>query len=1249
MREKLIEELIKEVYGPRNGALEEIEGDPLKEYLTGVIIPRKCKKKEDADPDSESTAPAGENFLAEDETSDEGFIAFAPSELSPEMRARSFGISFMVSGDEPSFKLCVTWGRYTKEENGDKKIWKRTPYQAITPITLDENMKKIPVYRGDDGEIFIYIKKISHSGYHNIIVNLVNDLRTDRCSGKKLTESSVFQPSIRIKMQGDTQLAQSGTDGDILHFLYRNRPVLARGHMCSAVWNNIDYSDYINSEILWADGHYFEECHDFFKCDVRSEFVPLYPNPAPLLEWDEEFEKEFGKPPELSAYKLSEMWEEDEVDRYLSPLTAAYERWIEKNEGVARTLPDKFKQTALDLIKNQKVLLRRIKAGIDLLKQDDDVRLSFCFANRTIWLQHQWRGKGDFRWWPYQLAFVIMVLESLCNRDSEFREYIDLLWIPTGGGKTEAYLALIAFIMALRRRRARHSENRTGGGTAVITRYTLRLLTIQQFRRTLRMVTAAEYLRVKKTKMGRGWRPEKCGIDDDLIFGSMRFSVGMWVGGAVSPNHLRSSGYVVGAVDALLGNEAEGEPAQVVRCPVCGTYLSVPKSGLPAGESLFLVISTDKKPDDIRSTILSCNDVMMDLRDVTVRDHSPEYMTIILTLGDGNMTEMEIDKLWGELSSLIHAEILSIRASRPGYFGCKSEPGRSKKNNRPRDFEIYCPNPDCELNKDAAHVEGVPLNPGGAKEELPDGLVKRKGELPFSGHRIPIPAYTVDEQIYHRCPTIIVSTADKIARLAFEPRAASIFGNVERYNAFYGYYRDYRDDLLPENVLKSASGIENSVEVSSFAPPDMIIQDELHLIEGPLGSMFGFYENAVEGLIRITGAKPKYIASTATIRDAEVQVKQLFVRKLFQFPPYGIDIDDSFFVRHPEWRKGWDENRPGRVYMGIYSPGMGPLTPPIRIWSRLLKICYDLRDDDSVKYFWTIVGYFNAIRELGGGRALYREDIIERLRYISSGDMRTLDPEKVVELSSRINSTEIPLVLDELEAGGRKEFSENPDAIFTTSMFGTGVDIPHLSLMIVHGQPKTTSQYIQATGRVGRSHGGLIVTFLRAGRPRDLSHYEMFPAYHHRIHLEVEPSSVSPFSRGSLARASGPVLISFLRNMPHASAEWYRKNGRVILQSGARGDIQKFMDILTDRINHIDKNPEFIKNYFKSQVDRWENIAQAINGDPDLVFVEYVLRGTPKKNVVLGDPHHKSSGLKVVYRNAPQSLREIEETTGFEV
>lgn len=1248
MRRVLIEELIKEILGPRNGSEEEIHWNPYKEYITGVVEPVKCKKKEDPDPDSDNVTLYGEDFVAEDDVAEDLVPVIAPTELDPKTRPKSFGISFLINGSEPELSICVTWGRYKKIQLGDSRIiWKRFPYRKIVTFRLDRDYFKFTVYEGEDGKVFLLVRKVSQNyNLQNVVITLVNDLVPENCFEEGITEACIFQPSIRVKLLGNTRLAEPEAGDDLMLFLYRKRPVLARGYMCSAIWKDVEYQEYFDKNVMWPDGIHFENCADFFDCDVRSEFVPLYPSPAPVFEWDEEIEREFGEPPEFSAYRLSEMWDEEEIDKFLMPLAEAYRRWIQKNESTlnSESLTKSLKQLGFHLIQYQKELLRRIENGIKLLKSDKEARFAFCFANRVMWLQHKWKGRGDLTWWPFQLAFILMVLESLANPESEDREKTDLLWIPTGGGKTEAYLALMAFVMALRRVRARKGKasDSTGGGTAVITRYTLRLLTIQQFRRVLQMVTAAEFLRVMKTEKGRGWRPEKCEMDEDFILGSTRFSAGLWVGGAVTPNHLRKEGY---AIDALMGGNSESEPAQVIRCPACGAYLSVPSSGLPAGEKLYLLIRSSKTEEEIRSSILSFTETSELIRNFWIHNGG-ESFTLEIEL-DKKMTENEVDDLWQNLEKELSAELLSFRASRPGYFGCRSEAGR--KSNIPRDFEIYCPNPHCTLNKDVEHVEGVPLNPSGKGEELPDGLVTKEPEHLFSGSRVPIPAFTVDEQIYHRCPTIIVSTADKIARMAFEPRAASIFGIVEKYNAYYGYYRD---NLLPAATTKTAKNESNSVNVTPFSPPELIVQDELHLIEGPLGSLFGLYETVVEGLQSISEAKPKYIASTATIKDAELQVRQLFARDLFQFPAYGMDIEDSFFVRYPSWDAGWVENRPGRVYMGIYCPGMGPLTPQIRIWARLLKTCYDHRENPAIRYFWTIVEYFNAVRELGGGRALYREDTVERLKQISQGDMRPIDPENVVELSSRISSTEIPVILDELEGAGRRPLSENPDAIFTTSMFGTGVDVPHLSLMIVNGQPKTTSQYVQATGRVGRAHGALVVTFLRAGRPRDLSHYEMFTGYHHRIHLEVEPSSVSPFSKGCLARASGPALVSFLRNFPSPCVDWFDENGgKEILRSEADNDIKEFFDIAISRLlRTIGDHSRIteIESYLRSQVDRWKYVAAKIRDV--LKFVEYHPYRQPRFSVVLGDPQHeKSPSVEVVYRNAPQSLREIEETTGFEV
>jgi len=305
MRDKLIEEMIKEVYGPRGGSEETIAGDPVKEYLAGVIIPKKCRETM-PNPDSESSEAVGEDSLADDDNVDELIMAFTPSELDPQMKPRSFGISFVVEGEKPSFRICMTWGRYFRDEKN--KVWQRKPYRAIKHICVDKEIEWVPIYEGSDGKILLYLRKIKKDDNHNVIVvNIMNDLNINikKCYGKNLTEVSIFQPSLRIKLDSGLCLSpihiDSTKEDKHLHFLYRNKPVRARGYMCSAIWNEIDYPQRFLGEIFWADGHHFDDCAEFIKADVRSEFVPLHPDPSPDFKWEE---GEYGKPPELSTYKL---------------------------------------------------------------------------------------------------------------------------------------------------------------------------------------------------------------------------------------------------------------------------------------------------------------------------------------------------------------------------------------------------------------------------------------------------------------------------------------------------------------------------------------------------------------------------------------------------------------------------------------------------------------------------------------------------------------------------------------------------------------------------------------------------------------------------------------------------------------------------------------------------------------------------------------------------------------------------------
>jgi len=1088
---------------------------------------------------------------------------------------------------------------------------------------------------------------------------VVNNLNIEQhATNKKLAESSMFQLSIRVNRCGKkSDLKQLYNNNDILNFLYRNNNPKARGFMCSAIWKDIEYPESILN-FIWLDGLHFDslkllEYEEFKIPDFRTDFTPLYADPSPDLGWD----NRYGKEPVLSAYELSEMWDEEDINRYLDPLVKAYKKWIDKNRKIAADINIDITDR---IINEQEKFIRRVEDGIDKLRNSRDVRLAFCFSMRVLWLQYKWKtGNDNFRLRPFQLAFLLININPVDDKKSNYRDSMDLLWIPTGGGKTEAYLSVMAFDMALRRIKSIKNGD-TGGGTAIITRYTLRLLTTQQFARIMKMVTAAEYLRVMKFRNLTGWRPEKCDIKDDFIYGSIRFSAGMWVGSSMSPNSLETIGDKKGAIDALKGNveKVSGDPAQLIRCPVCGSWLSVPPDGLPAGENtLYFVFNYPVNygnPDEI---IMNMDENIDDSTRILSKriknfNHNPGYFTLELTISSSIKLKPEyVDSLWNKIiNKNAYITLIPFRASRPGYFGLPDITKKTSVNKEAkyRDFEIYCTNPACDLNNNVYYVEGIPQD-NNDKNLLPDNYIAKKTEIDaFKDHsRIPVPAYTVDEQIYHKCPTIIVSTVDKIARLAFEPEVASIFGNVKYYNEYYGYY--YDDEVLYGNKRKVKG---KTVKINRpFAPPDLIVQDELHLLTGTLGSMFGLYESVVEGLIKINGdgTEPRYIASTATIKDADNQVRQLFNRKLSIFPPYGMDISDNFFSRQIENNHVWDENNPGRIYMGIYSPGMGPLTPLIRIWARLLKTRNDNCNDKNIKYYRTIVGYFNAIRELGGGTSLYREDILERLDNISNGKNK-FDPNNTIELSSRINSTDIPPMLDDLEKSIDRPPCKNPDAIFTTSMFGTGVDIPHLSLMIVNGQPKTTSQYIQATGRIGRSHGGLVITFLHAGKPRDLSHYELFTTYHSRKYTEVEPPSVLPFADGVLIRALGPAMVSFLRNLSGAHASWYKNEGGLeIIKNGGMEDIEKFKNMIVTRCRSITGMD--ITESIKQVIDDWSDDARRIQDNGKLYFVEYRWKyGKPVKNVVLGDPAHEyNNELIKVYRNAPQSLREVEETISFEV
>lgn len=444
----------------------------------------------------------------------------------------------------------------------------------------------------------------------------------------------------------------------------------------------------------------------------------------------------------------------------------------------------------------------------------------------------------------------------------------------------------------------------------------------------------------------------------------------------------------------------------------------------------------------------------------------------------------------------------------------------------------------------------------------------------FSSEDNPLPLYVIDEEIYKQKPTLLLGTVDKFAMLPFRPEAQGIFG----------YY-----------------------DGEKITSPDLIIQDELHLISGPLGSMVGHYETMISELctIRENGREihPKIIASTATISRAKEQCHALYgcgKENVFQFPPSGLDAGQSFFATE-------NKSQNGRQYVGILATGSSSdATTAIRLYASLLYGAKEMVVDEEYSRdpYWTNMGYFNSIRELGQARTWIRADIDQHLDVIYKRRFydKIYSKEEYrkkrryiwrdEELTSRISGDKVTASLanlnikyDGLDKQNGKESAI--DICLATNMISVGLDVSRLGLMTVSGQPKTTSEYIQATSRVGRNGKnapGIVFVLYRPGRPRDKSHYEHFKEYHSKLYCNVEPTSVTPFSAPVRERALHAIMIGIMRLEQDAI---YNTNRPTIPNASILEYVRK---VILDRIDKIDSDEkEAAINRIQWILDHWED------------------------------------------------------------
>ena len=458
-----------------------------------------------------------------------------------------------------------------------------------------------------------------------------------------------------------------------------------------------------------------------------------------------------------------------------------------------------------------------------------------------------------------------------------------------------------------------------------------------------------------------------------------------------------------------------------------------------------------------------------------------------------------------------------------------------------------------------------------------------------------LPVLAVDEPIYRRLPCFLIATVDKYASLPWVGRVGALFGKVDRHDGagFYGPCDPGVGAPLPAPLL----------------PPDLIIQDELHLISGPLGSMTGLFETAIEALstrlVDGQAVRPKIVASTATVRRADRQVRALFARpQVVVFPPPGPDRRNSFFARTVP-----SSEANARLYVGVAAQGRSPKLMLLRTYLALMSAAQRLYAEaggrrnkaNPADPYMTLVGYFNSLRELGGSRRIVEDEV--RLRLESYGSRlragekdgpfasRTIGYEPV-ELTSRESTSRVADAKRRLALPFHEDGSV--DVALATNMISVGLDITRLGLMVVLGQPKTTAEYIQATSRVGRDEArpGLVVTLLNVHRARDRSHHERFEAYHASFYRAVEVTSVTPFAPRAIDRGLPGVVVGLARHGERSLTA----PRRAIDVEAARAQLAFVADTLADRAEAQGApEPEALRQKLRQRVgdllDAWTRVA----------------------------------------------------------
>ncbi|MFL9683476.1 DISARM system helicase DrmA [Streptomyces sp. KL110A] len=1090
VRDALVHYVRRDLLGPWDGETETLpsaSSGPRDRYLVGMLGP--CPQSVTVDRIARAAAQGADGESGDEQEGDDSDLQ---DRLSPQAAghiwASSMGLSFSAPASVGTLSATVRWGRYTQSEEATergttRRVWSREQVEHLVDIDVTDGADRTVRLEGDTVVLDVQVRRhTGRTGAEDLRIVELALVNRQPDSADARDAHWLFQTEIDVTAFPDDQAAVFlPVDDPLDPASHDNAPEDAEDRRLRLLYR--DSLSHARGRNVAVHAHVRDGERNAYR--LTTVWLPEYDvraTTAPTLE-----EQDLLQGLELGMDELAALavpGRRAELSAALAPLADGYGTWLERQRRSAAALPADLREAAETAIEQALEVCDRITLGIDRLVADETALLAFRFANRAMALQRRntaiaaaragrendsgsyqeaygevhAKGKAAASWRPFQLAFVLLNIDSLTqpghpHRGTGREGLVDLLFFPTGGGKTEAYLGLAAYTFALRRLQGTvgsGAEARSGeAGVGVLMRYTLRLLTAQQFQRAAALVSACEVLRREEFARDRRWGPTP-------------FRIGLWVGTSVSPNWFDEAKEQIAEAKEN-ASDKHARVLQVLTCPWCGT-------GLTARSNMAY--------DEGRRRVL-----------------------------------------------------------------------------------LYCPRGEGE--------ERCPFS---------------RREAPGEG----IPVLTVDEEIYRLAPSLLIATVDKFAQLPWNGYSGLLFGRVTELCPRHGYRHDDLDAKTGCGGRHNARGDLPGVTaqpVTRLRPPDLIIQDELHLISGALGTTVGLFEAAVDQLCTwsFTDAHggrhevgPKIVASTATTKRAADQVLGVFGRKVAVFPPQVLDVGDTFFSRQVELSR---EN-PGRRYLGVCAHGTRLKAAEIRVAEILLLAAQQLFDDYGrpADPYMTLVGYFNATRELAGMRRYMDDDITTRVRSNGSRKGQETLSDRIVsragmlsiqELTSRISSSDIGVALKRLEiefdaerdtsvrrraflreyaaamnekreprASMTPSLRQAVDVVLATSMLQVGVDVSRFGLMLVVGQPKNTAEYIQASSRVGRdaARPGLVVTLYNWSRPRDLAHYEDFEHYHATFYRQVEALSVTPYTRRALDRGVAATYVAALRHATYDSS-----------------------------------------------------------------------------------------------------------------